>query len=167
MQIESIVAEIDTTLEEAWDVFSYYEQTLMSRPSEPEYYEERLSSLVRRLFVQVSFTLEALQLPSLLSEFKTGFEEYRKNPVAISITHLGNPYPLALAYLQDFVVALRSSQGRHSEPIDGLQQLEGILLGTPKIIKDRDSIRRKKARSETRYTAFSYIPTPILLGTFL
>lgn len=158
MQIESIVAEIDGTLDEAWSVFSYYEQTLMSRPSEPEYYEERLSFLVKRLFVQVSFALEALELPSLLTEFKSGFEEYRKNPVVISVNHLGDPYPLALVYIQDFVAPLRSSIGRHSGPIDGLKQLERILLGTPKIITDRGIDPEKE--SDVRNAVYSVLIHP-------
>jgi len=88
VKLESVVTEIDNTVREAWGTFGYYEQTLMTSKSDSEIYGERLGSQIRGLYIQVAFALEALQLPSLLLEFKAGFEQYRKKPTAISITRI-------------------------------------------------------------------------------
>ncbi len=137
VKLESVMTKIDNTVREAWDTFGYYEQTLMSNNSGSEIYGERLASQIRGLYIQVAFALEALQLPSLLLEFKAGFERYRKKTTATSMTCLGDSYPSALVYIEDFIIPLRAAMERHSDPIDGLQQLERILLGTPKIIRDQ------------------------------
>lgn len=158
MELESIVTKIDETVREAWVTFGYYEQTLMSSKSDSEIYGERLASQILGLYIQVAFALEALQLSSLLLEFKTGFEQYRKKLAAISMTYLGDPYPSALDYIEDFILPLRAAVGRRSDPIDGLQQLERILLGTPKIIRDQ-GIRPEK-ESDVRNAVYGLLLHP-------
>ena len=137
LQLDSTVTAVSKALRDAWETFSDYAQALMSSPSDPDRYEERLADQIRSLYVHVAFALEGLDLPSLLAEFKEGFEPFRKEPTVLSTDWLGEPYPRALIYLGDYVAALRAGAGKREEPLDGLQQLERILRGTPKVIRDR------------------------------
>ena len=145
LQLESTVNALSASTQSAWAVFNDYAQALMTSPSEPERYEELLSFRIRSLYVRVAFALEALELRSLLDELEKGFKPFRKNPTILASDWLGEPYPRALVYLDDFVSALRASVGKTGEATAGLVQLERILLGTPKLIRDRGITPRNES----------------------
>jgi hypothetical protein len=138
LELDGTVVALSDAMRAAWSTFVDYSQALMSRPSDPEYYEEQLADQIRSLYVHVAFTLEAIGLSSLLVQFREDFEPFRKDPTALATDRLGEPYPRALVYLKDYVHALRAAAGKPEDAVDGLQQLERILLGTPKVIRDRD-----------------------------
>lgn len=138
LQLNNAVADLREAMRDAWSTASEYEAALCSRPSEPKLYENRLLQQVQRLYVQIAFLLEALQLPALLTEFKAGFRAFRRaKRVELALDELGNPYPLVLEYLATFVSPLVSATSNASESFDEIPRLERILQGTPRLLKDR------------------------------
>ena len=124
-------------MSEAWSTFSDYETALTSSPSDHEMYQEKLISQIEALYTEIAFSLEAMNLPQLSSDFRAGFERYRENAAVLLTTPLGDLFPPALVYLADFVRPLATAIGRDHGATGGLLQLEQILRNTPKIIKDR------------------------------
>jgi hypothetical protein len=143
-------------MREAWSTASEYEAHLCSSTGEPEVYEKRLLRQVHGLFVRVAFLLEALQLSSLLAEFKAGFERFREaEEVDLTLDEFGNPYPQALEYLAAYVSPLAAATSPQSESLDDLPRLERILEGTPKLIYDRNIIPSSEA--DVRREIYSFL----------
>lgn len=132
------VADLTENVRSAWRTFADYEAHLMTSGGEPEVHEEILEHEIEALYVHLMFILEALELRSLLVEFKDGFQRYRKNLTAISVSRLGEAYPPALEYIRRYASPLRAAFDLANPEVDKLQQLERILLGTPKIVRDRN-----------------------------
>jgi hypothetical protein len=141
VQLHNSVAALRQAMRDAWSTASDYDTYLCSSTGEPQVYENRLLRQVHDLFVRVAFLLEALQLPSLLAEFKAGFERFRHaEELDLATDEFGNPYPLALEYLAAYVSPLAAAISPPSESLDDLPRLERILEGTPKLIYDRGII---------------------------
>jgi hypothetical protein len=138
VQLECIVRDLERSFKEAWDIFANYEWAKMSRQDD-SYYRESLHDYIRSIYVRLRFAYEALGLSSMLGELKAGFEAHQGNLSAVDVTPLGDPYSSPLAYLGSYFRPLKASvpSRQEVEAAAAVQQLERILLGTPKLVKDR------------------------------
>jgi hypothetical protein len=136
LQFEKLVADISNDIRDAWDTAVDYNAHLLTRPSNPELFAERLRQQIQSLYVQVAFTLEALQLPEALAAFRKGFSRFRDDSLQLDVDQHGNAYPLALEYLATYVSTLVSATSDAGGRFDKLPLLERILWGTPRLIRD-------------------------------
>lgn len=140
LSLDHIVADLNDAMRSAWDTAAKYAAALSSRPSDPEMYEEALADEIQGVYVRLAFALESLQLTELLKEFKDGFAAYRENPTEMKVDYLGNLYPAALMHLLHYLRPLRAAVNKPADVTDALQLLERILVGTPKVIRDRQIV---------------------------
>jgi hypothetical protein len=138
VQLECLVRDLEDSFREAWDVFANFEWATMSR-QEDDYYEESLHEYIKSIYMQLRYAYEVLSLGGILGELKAGFEGHRENLSAIHATSIGETYSPALAYLGSYFRPLKASvpSKEETEAVAAIQRLERILLGTPKLIKDR------------------------------
>ena len=138
VRLECIVRDLERSFEEAWDVFANYEWATTSRKGDP-FYEESLHDYIKSIYARLRFTYEALGLTDMLGELRAGFEAHRDNLGAIDFSPHGGPYSPPLAYLGSFFRPLKASvpSRQEVEAAAAIQQLERILLGTPKLVRDR------------------------------
>jgi len=138
IQLECIVRDLEQSFKNAWSVFADYAYAQMSK-GDDSYYEEALQDHVRSIQVRLEFAYEALGLTSLLTAFHTGFEPHREHLTAVYISALGSPYSPSLDYLGTYFRPLQASVPAHQDAgtVAEIQRLERILLGTPKLVKDR------------------------------
>lgn len=140
VQLECIVRDLEKSFEQAWDVFANFEWVTMSRQGDPSY-EDALHSYIQSIYARIRFAYEVLGLTDMLGELKAGFETHRDNLSAVDYdpAHGGSPYSPPLAYLGKFFRPLKASvpSRQEVEATAAIQQLERILLGTPKLVRDR------------------------------
>lgn len=139
LKIDAVVGDLQRAFQIAWAEFSDLATSIMSSSGGASYYDEELKGSIVSIYIRLQFAFELLGLATLLGELRSGFEEYRKDLTAVDITAFGHPTSPTLDYLYRYFHPLKISVtgvvgGDISE---GVQQLERILLGTPKLIHDR------------------------------
>ena len=139
VQLECLVRSLERSFEEAWDVFANFEWARMSRQGDDDYYEEPLHDYIKSIYMRLRYAYEVLNLSGMLGELKAGFEAHRESLSAISTTSVGETYSPALAFLGSYFRPLKASvpTKEEAEAAAAIQRLERILLGTPKLVKDR------------------------------
>jgi len=138
LQLDGLAAELLDEMRGAWRTANDFEAALCTKPSQPEIYEMRLLLQIRRLYVGFAFTFEALQLPTLLAEFKAGFAKFKRaQSIAMELDEFGNLYPSALEYFSAFLSPITAASSSSIGAPDDLPRLERILIGTARLVKDR------------------------------
>lgn len=164
LQLERLVRDIEKSFGEAWDVFADYEYALTSRQDQ-EYYEEPLHDHVKSIYVRLQFAYEILGLAGLLSEMRGGFGAHQESLTAIAFTATGHPYSPSLDYLGTYFRPLKASVPSlvGADAAAALQQLERILRGTPKLLKDRnlEPKNEKEIRQAVYDTLIHFYPDTV------
>src|SRR5690242_6956446 len=134
LQLDGLTADLLDGMRRAWRTANQFDAALCTKPSQPDIYETRLRQQVERLYVGVAFTLEALDLPALLGEFKRGFARFKRSKgIDMDLDEFGNLYPPVLEYLSAFLSPITAASAGAAADGDNLQRLERILIGTARL----------------------------------
>lgn len=139
IQLECLVRDLERSFSQAWDIFADYQYALMSNQDQ-SYYEEPLRDHIKSIWVRLQFAYEALGLSDLLAELRAGFEAHRDSLTSVGMTMTGYPDSPSLSYLGMYFRPLKASvpSTEEADRAVAVQQLERVLLGTPKLVKDRN-----------------------------
>lgn len=156
--IENFLKSIDSDLSEARVLVSNlegyqwgsYNKNELGYSEKKDFDELVLENYIKKSILKVQFILEYLKLESFLKDFNIQISEFNNKLIQFeNIPYIGILINPIISLIQDFVDAitciLPNTELEDKKVTQDIELLERILIGTPKLIKDRGVIPNKEA----------------------